>query len=128
MRRARLLAGLPLAALLAGCGDPVGSGDGPLQFRVENRSLVPFDEVLVVFPQDSVSYGRVGAGATSGYRDVARAYRYAYVELRVGALKSVQQPIDYVGESLLQPGRYTYVILPSDLTDPWGVRTELRID
>lgn len=123
-----LLLWLPLAAALGGCGDPIGGGDGALQFRVENTTMVPLDQVIVGFPGEQVSYGRVGAGARSAYHDVSSAYRYAYVEVHMGDLRSVQQPIDYVGESLLPPGRYTYVILPSDLGDPWGVRTELRRD
>lgn len=125
---ALLLLLLPLVALTAGCGDPVGGADGELLFRVENSSLIPFDDVIVAFPEQQVSYGRVNAGARSEYRAVSSAYGYAYVEVRVGDLKSVQQPIDFVGESLLPPGRFTYVILPSDLGDPLGVRTELRRD
>jgi hypothetical protein len=132
-RRPRLLPSwrlllLPLAALLSACGDPVGSADGDLQFRVENGSLVPLDQVIVGFPEERVTYGRLSPGERSAYRDISSAYGYAYVEVRVGDLTSVQQPIDYVGESLLPPGRYTYIILPSDLGDPWGVRTTLRRD
>jgi hypothetical protein len=35
---------------------------------------------------------------------------YAYIEVHLAADTLVLQPIDYVGESLLPPGRYGYVL------------------
>jgi heat shock protein HslJ len=41
---------------------------------------------------------------------VGEAYSYAYVKVTAGGDEFVLQPIDYVGESLLAPGEYTYVL------------------
>ena len=39
---------------------------------------------------------------------MTKAYEYAYVEIKLGDEVAVLQPIDYIGEALLPPGRYTY--------------------
>lgn len=98
---------MPLIAW--GCALGV-SPDGPVEVRVANASEIAFEGVLVDFAGEAVSYGSIGAGTASEYRRVERAYRYAYVELTAGGREHVLQPIDYVGEKTLPPGRYTYEI------------------
>ncbi len=114
------------ALLLAGaCGQSL-STEGGVQIRVENASTFPMGAVLVSFPGQSESYGSLAAGAQSDFRSVSRAYRYAYVEAVVQGAKIVQQPIDYVGESLLSPGRYTYVVTIAPGGSPFALSTSLR--
>jgi hypothetical protein len=48
-------------------------------------------------------------GAFSEYRTVSKAYDYASAEVVVGADTAFIQVIDYVGETPLDGGRYTYV-------------------
>jgi hypothetical protein len=79
-----------------------------VQIRIRNGTNVDFDSVEVRFPNQTGRFGAVAVGETSGYRRVNGAYRYAYVEARAGDKRYVVQPIDYVGESLLAEGRYTY--------------------
>ena len=76
--------------------------------RAENASDKAFDSVVVKFPEQQENYGPIPASSTSPYRTVTKAYRYAYVEIKLGDEVAVLQPIDYVGEALLRPGRYTY--------------------
>jgi len=105
---------LGTVALLLG----VTSCDSPLRpqinsnvlVRVQNNSSFSFARVDVVFPEDEVSYGSISAKNASDYRPVSKAYRYAYIEVEMGGQELVIQPIDYVGESLLRSGRYTYVL------------------
>ena len=94
--------------LMLGTGCSLLAGDDDVEVRVRNFSTLDFDSVMVRFPKDSHRYGRVEAGQASAYALVQEAYRYDYVEVWIGAQKHVLQPIDFVGESLLQPGRYTY--------------------
>jgi hypothetical protein len=82
----------------------------PVEVRISNASAVAFDNVVVGFPDGEEAYGSILAHRDSDYRAVERAYRYAYVEAMVGGQKLVLQPIDYVGESLLPEGRYSYVL------------------
>ena len=95
----------------AGCDSPLLPwGGGDVEIRIQNASAFPFERVDVVFPEDEVSYGSIRANSASAYRDVSKAYRYAYIEVEIGGEELVVQPIDYVGESLLRSGRYTYVL------------------
>jgi hypothetical protein len=104
----RLLGLLGLAAVLS-CSDSTGSS-GDIGVRVANLSTFPFTSVDVVFPEDSVDYGAVGANGISGYRRVSKAYAYALIIVQVSGEELRIQPIDYVGEPELQPGRYTYLL------------------
>lgn len=116
------LASLLLAALLGGCSD--SEPDGPVEIRVRNASAVVMQDVVVGFPMEDgdeggpvapgdaesgdVIYGTVQPGSATPYRTILQAYRYARVTLTADDRALVLQPTDYVGESLLEPGRYTY--------------------
>jgi hypothetical protein len=104
---------LSLVCVLAvpGCDSPfLPWGGGDVEIRILNSSSFPFDRVDVGFPEHEVSYGAIRANSASEYREVSKAYRYAYIEVEIGGEELVIQPIDYVGESLLGSGRYTYVL------------------
>ena len=97
-----------LAVLLAACTPPTGPGD--VEIRVANRSTRDFDRVLVNFYDEPVEYGSIPSGTVSAYRVAKGAFRYAYVEVRMDTARLVLQPIDFVGETPLENGRYTYAL------------------
>ena len=101
--------GALLALALVACPAPTESTVG-VNIRVANESSFPFSDVEVVFPQDSVDYGAVPADGTSEYRRVTQAYSYALIIVQVGGEELRLQPIDYVGETELPAGRYTYAL------------------
>ena len=103
--------GLAVAGCTTGGTAPPAGG---VEIRIANRSGVDFDRVDVTFPDNEVSYGAVAKGAASEYRRVRQAYRYAMIVATAGGETYRFQPIDYVGETLLEPGRYTYALS----TDP----------
>ena len=78
--------------------------------RIGNRSDVEFERVVVKFPSQAEDYGRIPAGNQSGYRQLAKAYRYAHVEATVKGTTIAVRPIDYVGEQPLAAGKYTYAL------------------
>ena len=87
-----------------------GSSDG-IEIRVRNASETDFQSVIVVCPgQNAVDYGAVARGTESVFRQVQTAYRYAEVRVKANGQNLSIIPIDYVGEQLLKPGRYTYVL------------------
>lgn len=98
---------LALIIVLA-CSDSTGPSD--VQVRIANLSQFAFESVDVVFPRDSVDYGTVAAHSTTAYQGVEVAYRYALIIVHVSGQEMRLQPIDYVGESELRPGRYTYAL------------------
>ncbi len=100
------------AALIAFAACSAITGDDPdsPEIRIRNATSLRFDSVRVLFPKDSEQYGVLPAGGTSDYHEVKEAYSYAYVAAYSGGTKYILQPIDYVGESLLRAGRYTYAL------------------
>lgn len=94
------------------CMNPVSAVNGrSVEIRIKNASDVDFDRVRVIFPaRDEVDYGRVAKGALSDFHPARRAYRYAEIHATSGDREFSLQPIDYVGEQPLAPGRYTYVL------------------
>ena len=102
----RLVALLVLALPLGACD---GAAPDAVQLRVENASAVEFSSVVLGLPQETVSYGPVGAGRASAYREVRAAYRYSAATVEAGGETYQIVPFDYVGEAPLEPGRYTYV-------------------
>ena len=109
MRLQKTLVALLAALVVTSCDDPTGSS-GDIEVRVANLSTFPFTSVDIVFPEDSVGYGAVPAHGISEHRRVSKAYRYALIIVQVGGEELRIQPIDYVGEPELQPGRYTYLL------------------
>lgn len=93
----------------AACSAALSPADA-VQIRVANRSSLPFHQVVIGFPAGREEYGAVVPQGRTGYRQVAEAYRYAYVKVQAGGRELVLQPIDYVGETPLEAGRYTYVL------------------
>ena len=55
-----------------------------------------------------VAYGSLPAAAFSEYKTADMAYRYNYIEVSVLDTVLILQPIDFVGETMLEPGLYTY--------------------
>ena len=98
---------LPLLVLLLAAGCDSADSD-VAQVRVANASAVDFDAVAVAFTGPTRALGPVGAGEASGYEPFETAYRYGYVRVETEAGEFVLQPIDYVGEEPLAPGRYTF--------------------
>jgi hypothetical protein len=105
----RSLVMLLLLVLLPSCSS-VTSSEAPVEVRIFNASAVSFDRVVIGFPRQKEDYGALAAQAQSGYRSVGEAYSYAYVEVHRAGERFVLQPIDYVGETRLTSGRYTYVL------------------
>ena len=62
----------------------------------------------------SANYGNIKSGKTSCYIPFDQAYGYSFVQLFIGKDEFIIQPIDYVGEPLLDYGNFTYSI---DLID-----------
>lgn len=98
---------LILALLLcsAGCTDR----DDNVSFvniRVKNNNNFTYDTVQV--GGETQLHENVAAGSYSDYLEYEQAYRYAYVEIDTAGTKYTLQPIDFVGETPLSPGFYTY--------------------
>lgn len=77
-----------------------------VQIRIKNESLLVFDEVQVGTAE--TLHTGVEPGAYSDYLEYEEAYRYAYIRIESGEETFILQPFDFVGETPLPPGFYTY--------------------
>ena len=97
-----------------------GCNNDDVQIRIENSTGSDFVSVLVNSKGNENTYGSVPDGAQSEYKTYPEAYRYGYVEaITVDDDTLIVQPIDYVGESPLDGGKYTYKLSRSSPDQVW---------
>jgi hypothetical protein len=127
---------MPLAAglLISGCGYSCrkagNSGNGgnaansvpgdagaKVRIRLRNLDSVALTDVRVRWPADSAHFDSIGAKAHTAYVAVDTAYGYAYIKAKAGKRAWICQPTDFVGETPLAPGYYTYAISPAAVLD-----------
>jgi hypothetical protein len=103
-----------LVLFLSSCGIQDGGPNGVF-IRVDNNSDVNFVGVTVQTGNIEQAFGDILARSTSEYREFEYAFRYGAVWLEVEGMDFSLIPIDYVGETPLKDGFYTYRI---GLTSP----------
>ena len=96
------------AVVLAGCDNPFSSD--PTKIRLRNASSFELTAVTFQPGNPKLQFDRISAGETTPYATVSGAYSYGYLDVLVGGAHRVIQPTDYVGESTIGEGRFTYVI------------------
>ena len=72
----------------------------------------------------NTNFENINSQETTNYKTFEMAYRYAFVELEIDGEKYTSQPIDYVGETPLENGNYTYEI---DINDAQEQYKELTL-
>ena len=77
-----------------------------INIRIQNNSSVDFDEVQV--GGEGFIHTDVASGSFSEYLEYETAYQYAYIRIESDSETYVLQPIDFVGETPLALGFYTY--------------------
>ena len=112
MRAASFLNGLTFvfAVATAACNNPFSSDDDATRIRLRNASTFELTAVTFAPGTSRVEFARIGPAEVTPYSDVASAYSYGYLDVRVNGERRQLQPIDYVGESPIGSGRFTYVI------------------
>ena len=97
-------------------GDNTGT---TTQIRFMNGSVQDFDSLEVIFGTEE-TFDALSQGLVTEYRDFEGAYHYGYLKVMVGNDEYIQQPIDFVGETLLEVGKYTYTITLGDFGEASG--------
>jgi hypothetical protein len=110
MKAALLCLGVGLSLFSCKKEDATSPSSGNIFIRVRNASQYQFDDIFVNTSGGENKYGTVAAGQKSDYKAFTKAYKYAYIKLNAQGQALGIQPIDYVGETPLQPGRYTYAL------------------
>lgn len=94
--------------------------DDTLLLRIKNTSQFDYTDVVVNTSGGEHNYGTVNANQISDYKVFDLAYRYAFVELKIDGDTYTIQPIDYVGETPLDNGKYTYEINAANSGDQYS--------
>ena len=82
------------------------------RIRIKNTSSFDYELLLV----GKEFFGKLKSGTVTEYRIFESAYKYNYVRLAINDEVFKLTPIDYVGETPLGNGYFTYLIKVRDLT------------
>ena len=105
----RVLPMLFLMSFSAGaCG--LVEPQGAVEVRVSNGSAFVLDYGILHLPGDTLLFQGLQPGQATPYKEVGKAYRIAGAQVITAQDTARLQPIDFVGEEPLAPGRYTYVL------------------
>jgi hypothetical protein len=91
-----------------------------LNIRLSNISQFDFKNITVNTSNENVNFEDINSGQKTDYKTFDTAYRYAFIELEIDGETYTLQPIDYVGETPLENGNYTYQIDVNDSQDQNG--------
>ncbi len=94
-----------------------------VNIRIKNSSDLVFDSVRV--GESEEPFTNLNPDDYSDYQEYETAYTYAFVQITSGEEVFTLQPIDFVGETPLPLGFYTYEL---DVTDTGEVLLEFVID
>lgn len=94
-----------------------------VNIRIKNGSELVYDSVQVGDAEEPVT--ALGPDEYSDYLEFETAYTYAFIQITSGEGIFTLQPIDFVGETPLPLGFYTYEL---DVTDTGEVILNFVID
>ena len=99
--------------LVVGCTqtpEAAAQPEGP-RLRITNTSGIDLDQVVVIFPDERITFGPLAAGATSDYQPVRHGvYGYAAYEVTFDG-QTINQPVlDWMGATPLQGEAFTYAV------------------
>jgi len=107
-----------IAVALFGCSNEDSNSE--LRVRLSNVSKFNFQNITVNTSTGNVNFGDLSPGKNTTYKIFEKAYRYAFIELQIDGKTYTLQPIDYVGETPLEKGNYTYEITANDSQEKYG--------
>jgi hypothetical protein len=97
-------------SLLSGCSKKTDNKETAVRLRIENLDAATIDSIVVQNPAGRQVYYNITSGAKSDYKTFAYIYNYGYIKAYYSNKTLVMQPIDYVGETKLEQGNYTYKV------------------
>lgn len=107
MKAIYLLAIVMLPAILS-CSKKTNTVQEGVVLRIENLTSSKLDSVVVINPAGRQVYYNISAGLKTDYKAFDYIYNYAYIEAYYNNTTAIMQPIDYVGETKIENGKYTY--------------------
>jgi hypothetical protein len=81
-----------------------------VQIRIQNASPNKFENIIVNTYNKDTNFENLNSNQKSAFKIFDVAYRYAFVQLQINGKTYTIQPVDFVGETPLENGNYTYKI------------------
>ena len=81
--------------------------------RIANRSDSQMQKVVVKFGAQEENYGDIPPKGVTDYRQVKESFEAGRISALVDGRPAVIETQDVIGEKRLEPGKYTYVLTPS---------------
>ncbi|MFY0652098.1 MAG: hypothetical protein JXQ96_08705 [Cyclobacteriaceae bacterium] len=107
------------ASVLLGClADGISTSQ--VNIRLSNVSEFDFKNIEVDTGFGRAGFEDIDAGQSTEYKRFIKAYRYAYIQLEIDGETYTIQPFDYVGETPLKNGYYTYQIDANNSKERYG--------
>ena len=119
---------LTIATLITCSSDDNNKVPSELKIRLSNISQFDFQNIIVNTSTGNVEFEDINAGQSTEYKIFKTAYRYAFVELVIDEKIYTLQPLDYVGETPLKNGKYTYQINANDSQSQHGKLSLILIE
>ena len=94
-----------------------------INIRIKNVSAISFDTIQVGGAEQL--HQNIAPDNFSDYLKYEVAYRYAFIEIMADGETYTLQPIDFVGETPLSFGFYTYEL---NVSDTGNVLLEFKVD
>ena len=104
-----ILSLLVCITILTGCS-VLGNDDTEVEIRVKNSSTYTIESLRISTGGGDHTYETLAPGEISTYKAYDFSYSYFFTSFSIDTNQFVQQPIDYVGESKIKGGRYTFDI------------------
>ncbi|MGB3142871.1 MAG: hypothetical protein WBB24_02085 [Maribacter sp.] len=117
-----------ILAISMSCSGDDDSNTSELNIRLSNVSPYNFQNIVVNTGTGNTNFENINPQQKTGYKTFETAYRYAFVELEIDGETYTLQPIDYIGETLLENGNYTYEIDANDSQEQYGKLTLILIE
>ena len=105
---------------LMSCSNDDDNNTSELNIRLSNISQYDFQNIVVNTSTGNSNFENISSEQMTNYKTFQTAYRYAFVELEIDGETYTLQPIDYLGETTLENGNYTYEIDANDSLEQYG--------
>ncbi len=116
MKKYFLSLGACLCILSCTYKDVIRPEQGAVAIRIQNTSPYNLDNIYVSTSGGSNLYTSISPGSISKYEYFQLTFRYAYIKFYIGSKEFIFQPIDYVGETPFQSGKFTLILRDIDLS------------
>ena len=109
-----------LLSFISCSNDNDDNNTSTVNIRLSNVSQYNYQNIFVNTSTGKTNFENLNSQEMTNYKSFEKAYFYAFVELEIDGETYTLQPIDYVGETPLKNGYYTYEIDANDSQEQYG--------